>query len=103
MAVIEMIMVLYAKEVVTPDRVMAAVQRFQHGPFPPVPQDCEEGLLLWISSACSSLKKRVEQEKLAGITNGGGEVPIYNLYYVCELFSNAVFLLRATKQTIFRR
>lgn len=78
MAVIEMIMVLYAKEVVTPDRVMAAVQRFQHGPFPPAPQDCEEGLLLWISSACSSLKKRVEQEKLAGITNGGGEVCIYN-------------------------
>lgn len=85
-----MIMVLYAKEVVTPDRIMAAVQRFQLGHsvnFPPPPQDYEEGLLLWISSACSALKRRIEQEK----QDGGGEASLlYNLVIVDLLHCGSV-------------
>lgn len=76
MAVIEAIMILYAKEVVTPDRVLAAVQRFNHGRNapPPTPENYEQGLLLWVSHACAALKKRIEQESESAITNGGGEV-----------------------------
>jgi len=65
MAVIEAIMVLYAKEVVTPDRVLAAIQRFSHSrgaSSEPLPADHEEGLVLWVNKACSALKQRVEQE-----------------------------------------
>jgi calmodulin-regulated spectrin-associated protein len=71
MAVIEAIMVLYAKEVVTPDRVIAAIQRFSHSrdaSSEPLPADHEEGLVLWVNKACSALKRRVEQE----LEQGGG-------------------------------
>ncbi|KAG5885276.1 hypothetical protein JTB14_005815 [Gonioctena quinquepunctata] len=73
MAVIEMIMQLYTKEVVTTDRILAAVQRFSHGrtPAPHVPENHEHGLLLWVSHACDALKKRIEQETDWGVTNGG--------------------------------
>ncbi|XP_049822135.1 patronin isoform X4 [Aethina tumida] len=65
MTVIEMIMQLYAKEVITPDRVVAAVQRFSHGRQPPpvVPENQEQGLLVWVSHALDALKKRIEQEE----------------------------------------
>lgn len=71
MAVIESIMVLYAKEVLSPDRVLAAVQRFNHGPAPPMPENHEQGLLLWVCHACSALKKRIDQELQTESTNGG--------------------------------
>jgi hypothetical protein len=76
MAVIEAIMVLYAKEVVTPDRVLAAIQRFSHSrgaSSEPLPADHEEGLVLWVNKACSALKQRVEQE-LQQVDGRGGEV-----------------------------
>lgn len=59
MAVIEALMVLYAREVVTLDRVSAAVQRF--GSTHPsqfnsgVPH--EDGILYWINAACVALNK----------------------------------------------
>lgn len=71
MAVIESIMVLYAKEVLTPDRVLAAVQRFNHGPAPSMPENHEQGLLLWVCHACNALKKRIDQELQTDSTNGG--------------------------------
>ncbi|XP_069685522.1 patronin isoform X3 [Periplaneta americana] len=74
MAVIEAIMVLYAKEVVTPDRVLAAIQRFSHSRTAspePLPADHEEGLLLWVNKACSALKQRIEQELDQGDGRGG--------------------------------
>lgn len=73
MAVIESIMTLYTKEVVTSDRVSAAVQRFNHGRCAPplVPENPEQALLLWISHACEALKKRIEQELRGNVTNGG--------------------------------
>lgn len=77
MAVIESMMVLYAKEVVTGDRVLAAIQRFNFStssPEPVTPQDHEQGLLLWVSHACSALKKRIEQEIEQ---NAGAEVHIH--------------------------
>lgn len=61
MAVIEAMMALYAKEVVTGDRVIAAVQRFNPEIKElPIPQDHERGLLLWVEQACLALKKRVQ-------------------------------------------
>lgn len=63
MAVIEATMVLYAKEVVTPDRVVAAIQRFTHGQeTPDLPQDFEEGLLLWVNHSQKALTKRIQME-----------------------------------------
>lgn len=73
MAVIEAIMVLYAKEVVTPDRVIAAIQRFSHSRAAspnPLPADHEEGLVLWVNKACSALKQRIEQELEQGDGRG---------------------------------
>lgn len=72
MAVIEMIMSLYTKEVVTSDRVLAAVQRFSHGehPAPHVPENNEQALLLWVCHACEALRKRIEQET-DRVSNGG--------------------------------
>ena len=74
MAVIEAIMVLYAKEVVTPDRVVAAIQRFSHSrgvSSEPLPADHEECLVLWVNKACSAMKQRVEQELQQGDGRGG--------------------------------
>jgi calmodulin-regulated spectrin-associated protein len=74
MAVIESIMVLYAREVVSPDRVVAAVQRFNQGSqtTPSLPENPEQGLFVWMSHACDALRKRIEQETESGVTNGGG-------------------------------
>lgn len=57
MAVIEALMVLYAREVVTPDRVAAAVQRFGAGapPLANTGAPHEDGILCWINAACAAL------------------------------------------------
>lgn len=59
MSVMEAIMVLYAREVVTLDRVSAAAQRF--GTSQPLPVGSsiphEDGLLCWINAACTALNK----------------------------------------------
>ncbi|XP_023247057.1 patronin isoform X2 [Copidosoma floridanum] len=61
MAVIEGLMVLYAKEVVTGERVLAAVQRFEpHPEHMSPPQDHERGLLLWISHATAGLVAKIQ-------------------------------------------
>lgn len=72
MSVIEMIMHLYTKEVVTRDRILAAVQRFNYGesPAPVLPDNCEQSLLVWVGHACEALKKRIEQET-DSLSNGG--------------------------------
>ncbi|XP_045470911.1 patronin isoform X19 [Harmonia axyridis] len=73
MAVIESVMTLYAKEVVTPDRVLGAVQRFCHERNTPsaTPENYEQGLVMWISHACEALKRKIEQDLGSGATNGG--------------------------------
>nr|XP_008193061.1 PREDICTED: patronin isoform X11 [Tribolium castaneum] len=72
MAVIESIMVLYAREVITSDRVFAAVQRFNDGRQLQVPENHEQAVFVWMSHACDALRKRIEQETESGMTNGGG-------------------------------
>ncbi|XP_017760217.1 PREDICTED: patronin isoform X14 [Eufriesea mexicana] len=67
MAVIEGLMVLYAKEVVTGDRVVSAIQRFDPQAEVDVPADHEKGLLLWISHASHALIAKIQTEE------GGGD------------------------------
>lgn len=59
MAVVEALMVLYAREVVTLDRVSAAAQRFGTSQPPPVSSSIphEDGILCWINAACAALNK----------------------------------------------
>ncbi|XP_060518088.1 patronin isoform X3 [Cylas formicarius] len=89
MVVIESIMLLYAREVVTPDRVLAAVQRFSHGqgPPPPMPKNHEQGLLMWVEKACEALQQRLEQdrsESTALSNGGGGDKPRQPHFHSCR-------------------
>lgn len=63
MAVIEGLMVLYAKEVVTGDRVVAAIRRFDPLANVEVPTDHEKGLLLWIAHASQALVNKIQSEE----------------------------------------
>ncbi|XP_049883699.1 patronin-like isoform X3 [Pectinophora gossypiella] len=66
MSVMEALMILYAREVVTLDRVSAAAQRFGTGApvvgGSSVPH--EDGLLGWINAACTALNKAEEDTSL---------------------------------------
>lgn len=76
MAVIEGLMVLYAKEVVTAERVVAAIQRFDPGASDvPAPQDTEKGLLLWISHSSSALIAKIQAEEPAEKSRQLPELP----------------------------
>ncbi|KAL4712993.1 hypothetical protein ACJJTC_012063 [Scirpophaga incertulas] len=79
MAVIEALMALYAREVVTLDRVSAAAQRFGVSQPPPagsgVPH--EDGLLAWINAACAALNK-AEEDTSQHVP------PVRSLQDVCE-------------------
>ncbi|XP_017772472.1 PREDICTED: patronin isoform X3 [Nicrophorus vespilloides] len=73
MVVVESIMVLYAKEVATSDRVAAAVQRFSNGREGDhgVPEYHELSLLYWVDYANNALIKRVTEDIAEGrVTNG---------------------------------
>nr|CAD7259678.1 unnamed protein product [Timema shepardi] len=63
-------------EVVTPDRVVAAIQRFSQARSPPVeplPSDHEDGLLLWVNKACCALRQKIEQELNHTATGADGD------------------------------
>ncbi|KAG8233030.1 hypothetical protein J437_LFUL012170 [Ladona fulva] len=62
MAVMESLMVLYAKEVVTPDRVLAATVRFH--PSDSQPTGHEDSLLLWVNGSCAALERRETARRL---------------------------------------
>ncbi|XP_032590777.1 patronin isoform X14 [Drosophila grimshawi] len=63
MSVIESLMVLYAKEISSGDRVTSAIRRISGSNYQVPPgQNYEHGLLAWISHACASLKKRIVKE-----------------------------------------
>lgn len=72
MAVIEGLMALYAKEVVTGDRVVSAIRRFDPQADVEVPNDHERGLLLWISHASRALIAKIQTEEGGGGGGGGG-------------------------------
>lgn len=65
MTVIDSMMALYTKEVVTGDRVLAAIQRFNHLQSMEAvksPQDHEQGLTLWVDHACLGLSQRIQSD-----------------------------------------
>ncbi|XP_053603230.1 patronin-like isoform X6 [Plodia interpunctella] len=79
MAVIEALMVLYAREVVTLDRVSAAAQRFGTSQHLSTPNNVphEDGLLCWINAACTALNKAEE--------DSSSHVPmVTNLQELCD-------------------
>ncbi|CAK1544321.1 unnamed protein product [Leptosia nina] len=79
LAVIEAIMIVYAREVVTADRVAAAAQRFGSSTFTPTGPmyTHEEGLLCWINAATAAFNRAEEK--------GNGEVmPVRSIQDVCE-------------------
>lgn len=87
MSVIESLMVLYAKEISSGDRVMAAIRRWEGDTTipqeinnnihirrisgsnyqAPPGQSYEQALLAWISHACAALKKRIIKEVETGL------------------------------------
>lgn len=74
MSVIESLMILYAKEISSGDRVPNAIRRISGGNYTANPStvnntNFEQSLLTWISHACSSLKRRIDQEIENGATN----------------------------------
>ncbi|XP_012272704.1 patronin isoform X2 [Orussus abietinus] len=75
MAVIEGLMALYAKEVVTGDRVVAAIRRFNPQASVEVPADQEKGLLLWIGQASQALVSKIQSEEGAGDRSRLPEMP----------------------------
>ena len=69
MSVIEALMILYAKEVATGERISAAINRISGGSLPKEHLHHEPALLCWVAHACAALKKRVDQEIEAGATD----------------------------------
>ncbi|XP_045511923.1 patronin-like isoform X9 [Pieris brassicae] len=59
LAVTEALMAVYAREVVTPERVAAAALRFGGGP-PAGVASPEDGLLVWINAACAAFNRARE-------------------------------------------
>jgi len=65
----EAVMMLYAKEVVTPNRVMAAIQRLNHVPHRTtimMPEDNEKAILLWVNRTVEALKHRISSSLMVG-------------------------------------
>ncbi|XP_025203346.1 patronin isoform X4 [Melanaphis sacchari] len=66
MAIMEAVMTLYAKEVATPNRVMAAIQRLNHVPHRTtivLPEDNERAILLWVNRTVEALKHRISSSQ----------------------------------------
>lgn len=69
MAIMEAIMTLYAKEVATPNRVIAAIQRLNHIPHKTtivMPEDSERAVLLWVNRTVEALKHRISSSQTVG-------------------------------------
>lgn len=69
MAIMEAVMTLYAKEVATPNRVMAAIQRLNHVPHRTtivMPEDNEKAILLWVNRTVEALKHRISSSHGVG-------------------------------------
>ncbi|XP_037074459.1 patronin-like [Pollicipes pollicipes] len=78
MAVMEAIMALYIREVITAERVVGVVRRFtQLQASTELPADQEEALLLWINKACARLRLQIAAECRAQPEEGG--VPSFPL------------------------
>lgn len=70
MAIMEAVMTLYTKEVVTPNRVMAAIQRLNHVPHRTtivMPEDYERAILVWVNRTVEALQHRLESSQVLKI------------------------------------
>ena len=70
MAVMEGIMSLFVKEIVSADRVQLAVRKFADAPAGAANadlKDAEQAMLFWINRSCAALKKRLVDEKEAHV------------------------------------
>ncbi|XP_055386908.1 patronin isoform X28 [Condylostylus longicornis] len=72
MSVIESLMILYAKEISSGDRIPNAIRRICGHNVSIAGQTYEQCLLSWVSHACSALKKRIDQEIENGATDENG-------------------------------
>lgn len=65
MAVIEAIMMLYAKEIASNERINNAIKRISGNNDQPVltaSGNVEHIILSWVSHTCAALKKRIERD-----------------------------------------
>ncbi|XP_067628269.1 patronin isoform X5 [Eurosta solidaginis] len=101
MSVIKSLMTLYAKEITSGDRIANAVARItgNSGQTLPHDQPFEQLLLLWISHACTSLKKRISREVELGATDENGvrlQVPnipaVHDYQSLCDGVCLALFI-----------
>lgn len=87
MSIMEAVMTLYAKEVATPNRVMAAIQRLNHVPHRTtivMPEDNEKAILLWVNRTVEALLHRISNS----IT-----VSFYLLEIICFTVLNLLFFI----------
>lgn len=67
MSVIEALMILFAKEIASGDRVASAIHKLTGGQLAD-PKNYEAAFLSWVQHVCSALRRRIEQD----IEYGGG-------------------------------
>ncbi|XP_031639634.1 patronin-like, partial [Contarinia nasturtii] len=72
MSVIEALMILYAKEVASCERISTAINRITGGSLPKEVQNHETALLYGLSHVCAALKQRIDKETENGATNENG-------------------------------
>lgn len=87
MLVIDALMILYAKEVATGDRIAGTIARLSGGTIQRDKFNYETGLLCWISHACAALKRRID---LDIEQNTESEVKM-TFYYIC--IENTIYIL----------
>lgn len=77
MSVIEALMVLYAKEIATRDRISGVVGRISGtgGGLPDSVQGYENALLYWVSHAGAALKRRIDYEIELGASDENVRIP----------------------------
>ncbi|XP_054740813.1 patronin isoform X7 [Anastrepha obliqua] len=101
MSVIQSLMTLYAKEITSGDRIASAIARItgNNGQNLPHEQPFDQLLLLWISHACTSLKKRIAREVELGATDENGvrlQVPnvpsVHDYQSLCDGVCLALFI-----------
>lgn len=61
MSVIEALMVLFAKEIASGDRVASAISKLTGGNLSD-PKNYEGAFLHWVQHVCSALRKRIDQD-----------------------------------------
>lgn len=61
MAVIDALMTAHVRQVVSVDKVVAAVGKYAHVDEKETPVDSEDSLLFWINKICSAVRDNLEK------------------------------------------